>query len=224
MSNDTRIDRSLRDAAEHATVPPLDIEALRAGGRRHARRRTAAALGAAALVLAVVGGGVVLGADALRTDSPPGPVKQDDRRPLPKNPRTVADLPQGDAPALPYLVGDVVHAGGTETDLEGYGQVQALRYGGATTLGIYPSRGIVQVGDDGDATVLDPASQGLPAVSPNGSWAAWPGTENADGTEVVLWSVAENREVDRFTVPEKPQCCDSGFHVAGRRRRRDAST
>jgi hypothetical protein len=220
MSNDTRIDRSLRDAAEHAIVPPLDIEALRAGGRRHARRRTAAALGAASLVLAVVGGGVVIGSDALRTDGQPGPVKQDDlpqpsppKRP--KAPMTVADLPQGDAPALPYLVDDVMHAGGAQTDLDGYGQVQGLRYGGSVTLGYYPTRGIAQVGDDGNATVLDPESQSLPAVSPSGSLAAWPGTTGADGTEIVVWSVSEGREVDRFTVPEQPECCDSGFRVAG---------
>ena len=76
MSADLDITRSLREQADQATVPPVDIDARRTGGRRHARRRQATVLGAAALVLAVVGGGALAGTDALRTDTEPGPVQR----------------------------------------------------------------------------------------------------------------------------------------------------
>lgn len=211
MSTDTEITRSLHEAAEDAAVPPVDLDALRAGGRRHARRRSAARMAAAALVLAVVGGGVVLGPDAVRSDAPP--VQRDDSPPpkLPEPPRTMADLPVGDAPALPYFVGDVLHTGGLEVPVERMG----LRYGDRTTLALDGGRGAVQITPTGDPRVLDPDASGFPAVSPDGRLAAWPGKRSADGTEVVVWSVADGQEVDTFTVPERPACCDSGFRVAG---------
>ena len=57
MTTDTELTRSLHQAAEDASVPPVDVDLLRAGGRRVARRRrTAAVAGAAALVAALVGG------------------------------------------------------------------------------------------------------------------------------------------------------------------------
>lgn len=195
MSTDTEITRSLHEAAEDAAVPPVDLDALRAGGRRHARRRSAAVTAAAALVLAVVGGGVVLGPDALRSDAPPA--QRDDQ------PRTVADLPVGDAPALPYVVG------------EGSGHLMGLRYGGGVTLGLDDRRGVVEVALDGRRRVLDADATGYPAVSPDGGWAAWPVTSDGADARIVLWSVESGKRSAVFTVPERPQCCDSGFRVAG---------
>ncbi len=195
MSTDTEITRSLHEAAEDAAVPPVDLDALRAGGRRHARRRSAAVTAAAALVLAVVGGGVALGPDALRSDAPPA--QRDD------SPRTVADLPVGDAPALAYVVG------------EGSGHLMGLRYGGGVTLGLDDRRGVVEVALDGSRRVLDADATGYPAVSPDGGWAAWPVTSDGADARIVLWSVEAGKQSGVFTVPEQPQCCDSGFHVAG---------
>lgn len=196
MSTDTEITRSLHEAAEDAAVPPVDLDALRAGGRRHARRRSAGVMAAAALVLAVVGGGVALGPDALRSDAPP-PAQRDD------SPRTVADLPVGDAPALAYLAG------------RGPGHLMGLRYGGGVTLGLDDRRGVVQVAADGSRRVLDAHATGYPAVSPDGHWAAWPVTSEGADARIFLWSVESGKQSEAFTVPEKPQCCDSGFRVAG---------
>lgn len=195
MSTDTEITRSLHEAAEDAAVPPVDLDALRAGGRRHARRRRAAVTAAAALVLAVVGGGVALGPDALRSDAPPA--QRDDQ------PRTVADLPAGGPPALPYVVG------------EGSGHLLGLRYGGGVTLGLDDRRGVVEVALDGSRRVLDADATGYPAVSPDGGWAAWPVTSDGADARIVLWSVESAKRSAVFTVPERPQCCDSGFRVAG---------
>ncbi len=216
MSEDTRIVRSLHEAAEHAAVPPLDLERLSAGGRRYARRRAALAAGAAALVLGVVGGGVALGTDL--GGSEPAPVQRDDRpAPVdpPKSPRTVAELPQGDPPSLPYLVGTVLHTGSTSADLAGPGELMGLRYGDHTTLGLESERGAVRITQTGDLRVLDPDASGFPAVSPDGQLAAWPGGATAGGTEVVVWSVEQGEASSRFIVPERPTCCDSGFRVAG---------
>jgi hypothetical protein len=211
MSTDTEISRSLHQLADRAAVPPVDIDALRAGGRRHARRRRATVLGAAAVVLAVVAGGAVLGADALRSDPAPGPVQRDDR----STPRTVADLPVGGPPGLPFLLGDVIHAGDTGADLEGPGQLMGLRYGGGVTLGLHDRRGVVEVGPDGGQRVLDADATGYPAVSPGGRWAAWPVTADGRDARIVLWSLGAGKRVEVFSVPERPRCCDSGFHVAG---------
>lgn len=194
MSTDTEITRSLHEAAEHAAVPPLDLDALRAGGRRHARRRHVTVMAAAALVLAVVGGGVVLGPDALRSDAPPA---------VSQTPRTVADLPVGDAPALAYVVG------------ERSGHLMGLRYGGGVTLGLDDRRGVIEVAPDGSRRVLDAHATGYPAVSPDGRWAAWPVSSDGADARIVLWSVESGKQSGVFTVPERSQCCDSGFHVAG---------
>lgn len=185
MTHDLPVAETLQRRANLTDVPVLDGDVLDAlvAGGWRARRRRTATTLAVAAAVVVAVAGAGV---ALGGQDAPAPVPVD----------SVEGLPDG-PPPLP-VVGD-------DTSM-------TLRYGGGRTLGWSDGRGVVRVYARGVET-LDPHGRGIPSVSADGQWAAWPRPSGKDGTPVLVWDFDRSREVGLFTVPEVPQCCDSGFAV-----------
>ncbi|QNN54539.1 hypothetical protein [Nocardioides mesophilus] len=206
-TDEVRVRTSLQEAAGRVEPPPPDLRGLRDGGRRQARRRTGTVVLAAAAAVAVIVGGVAL-AEREVPAPVPAPVTG-----LPDHPRSIGDLPRGDLPRLGYVANGQVVAGSTSNPLDL--ELGALRYGGDVVMSWADGTGVVRFDGKGGYDVVDPTATGYPAISPDGHWAAWQVVRPGQDARVRLWDLSTGAEVDTVAVPERPECCSSGFHVAG---------
>lgn len=205
-------------------VPAPPVGQLLTGGRAAARtRRRRIGVGMAAAVMGIaIGGAVVTQPGFLQSQGPVGPVSPNGTHspsPSPEDtgPETVADLPKGDLPGLPYTEGETVHAGGKTFAID---QHVWLRVGGDVIV-TYRLREEppqpVHLFDPttGGESLLAESAAGPPVVSVDGRFVAWPVDSGDRNAHVAVWSVADGSPMDTVTFPFNPTCCDNPFRLLG---------
>jgi hypothetical protein len=222
-----RDERAVRTAleaeADRLAVPSPALAELLAGGRAAARaRRRQIGTGVAAAVLAVAAGGAVAAQPGLLgSQGPVGPASQrsGEPAPTPSAPSTLADLPQGDPPGMPFFERGLLHSG--DAALEADFSTTSLVVGDGTvvteTLGQSGLR-VVRLLDraSGEQTLLTDQAAGPPVVGVDGRYAAWQ-VESPDpgSTTVQLWDVGKGARAGTVTFPFQGVCCDNPFRLLG---------
>lgn len=205
---ETRLARELSDEARRAAVPPYDAQALVLVGRREAlRRRTRTAWYAVAAVAAValVVAGTGLGVQALRDDGSHhnAPVSHQ-TTPLP---RQVAQLPHGPSPQTPYWLHGYLYSG---SDRIRVSQPVLLSAGGRSLVVTMTPHGLYRVAMlDGSRLVHLQAADSVPAMSPDGQYAAWELPHRGAAARIVLWDLSDASQVAAQTFPSAAHCCDA---------------
>lgn len=213
---------ALDQQADRLDVPPPPVGSLLTGGRAMARtRRVRVGIGVAAGVVAIaLGGAVVAQPGLLQSQDPVGPASPSntpEQTPTPAAPQTVADLPQGAAPELPYISRNTLHWRGTETQL---GAGEALLRVGGDVIVTYRMDGetgwSVHLFDpaSGRESLLTESADGPPVVSVDGRFAAWQVSREGKA-RVEVWSIPDGAPVTTVTFPFTPTCCDNPFLLIG---------
>lgn len=220
-------DRAVRTAleaeADGIAVPSPALDELLAGGRAAARaRRRRIGTGVAAAVLAVaVGGAVAVQPHLLGSQGPVGPASErtGEPAPTPTVPATLADLPDGDPPGMPFLERGRLHSDGVTVGT-GF-STTSLMVGGrivvTETLGQSGLR-VVHLLDraSGEQSLLTDQASGPPVVGVDGRYAAWPvDSPDPGSTTVQLWDVGKEASAGTVTFPFRGVCCDNPFRLLG---------
>lgn len=229
---ETQLQRELREAADEAPVPLVDVDALlRVGraGRGARRRRTGLMVVAAAAAVAVVVGGATLvqsyvdtgpgtGKGGQVATQPPttGPLTIG---PVPRPGRGVASLPHGAAPKLPYWLHGVLHWPGGQAQIH----YPRLAVGGDRVLVQFqrvPGKSdfTEQLLEGGRLVALPVESAATAVISANGQFVAWQVLDGKE-TRIVVWRDGVRNSL---ALPVESACCSglypmlSGIDDAGR--------
>lgn len=220
--DDQAVRTALEAEADRLAVPSPALAELLAGGRAAARtRRRRVGTGVAAAVLAVaVGGTVAVQPSLLGSQGPVGPASESARTPAPApTPATLADLPQGDAPALPFIARGQLHSGGETVATGPRSPLLMVGEGTVVTETLKQSNlRVVHLLDraSGEETLLTDGASGSPVVSVDGRYVAWPVDSPDPGrTTVELWDVEKGASAGTVTFPFQGVCCDNPFRLLG---------
>jgi hypothetical protein len=207
--DDVDVRTTLQREVDRLNVPAPPVNQLLTGGRAAARaRRMRIAVGTAAAVVSVAVGGAVLAQSGVAPSQDPvgpaNPTRSDTPTPTPATPRpkTVAELPPGDPPRLPFVVADTMYYARVATSLE-QGPV-TLRYGGngAVVMRTQSTGAIHALDDNGiDMRMVTENSSAAPVVSATGDLVAWR-TSDAGGENVIVADLATGKQVASLAAPE----------------------
>ncbi|HET6151419.1 MAG TPA: hypothetical protein VFE15_00585 [Marmoricola sp.] len=173
-----------------STPPPPSVTALVATAERVRSRRIGTTVAVSGLLAAAIVGAVVLGNDLGHPDSAPPITKV-----------SIAPLPTGAAPRIPYVIGSTLYVGGQPIS----GSYRAATTAGTTTLAYPPA----QAGNFNRFEVLHDGikvANGLArdvVMSPDGTKVAW---AEVDATSAHLIEIdgTTGRELGRLTVGPLP--------------------
>lgn len=209
-----RVVDELRRRADVMTVPHPHVDALeRDGEALQARMRRRVVLVAAAAVVTVLAIGPWL---LSRDGSGPGPASPHpsgtpSSAPIPA--RTLDDLPQGKAPAVPYLQAGALHTQGAAIATS----ANVLLASGPTVLvGRAGGQGAHWwlLDDDQLANVEELDGVRGPRISPDGDLLAWTSYPDSRTTRVTAWDPRSRREVDHVDLDAAyAECCGGGQQV-----------
>jgi hypothetical protein len=163
------------------------------------------------LLVLVVAGGVVSSRQPSDPATTSGPVHHDRTSPAPVAPAdAVARLPQGLAPAVPYLLDGELHVDDLTVPTTGN---RLMRAGDTVLVGRTDARtGRWWVLQDG-ALVAAPALDGVrtPVLSPTGDLVAWTAYPDARTTRIVAWLPGTQSEVAHVDLAAPyAECCGGG--------------
>lgn len=218
---ETELQHELREVADDASVPPVDVDALLERGRqglRARRRRTGMVVIAAAAAVAVVVGGVTLVRTYVDTGPGTGKGGQVVTQPPTIGPPTgvhptgqgrgVASLPHGAAPKLPFWLHGVLHWPGGQARIH----YPRLAVGGDRVLVQFqrvPGKSdfTEQLLEGGRLVALPVKSAAAAVISANGQFVAW---QVLDGmqTRIVVWRDGVRKSL---ALPVESACC-SGLY------------
>jgi hypothetical protein len=189
MNNTDDLTRSLREQADRIGGHPIDLESVRGRARGiQRRRRIAAGAGVLAAVALIAPIAVAASGGLTRSDNPVPPVTQPSPTPVGKVKAVAASAPRGDAPAIAWMEGTVLHQpDGTTTDL-GKAYYQVTPYDGGWAVVDIAEGTTSFLGPDGEARQTFPG-QSL-AVGADGESMAAVLTATAGDQDIGLYPVA----------------------------------
>ncbi|HET6154587.1 MAG TPA: hypothetical protein VFE15_16705 [Marmoricola sp.] len=212
-----RVVAEMRARADDVPVPLPPIDDLVLAGeaaQRQGRHRTL--LAAAATIAVVVLAPWILLAHNHAHDATPRPVGPvtETASPTPSPTRvatstTLASLPAGPPPSIPYLAGHELHVHGvaiptTGTDLYAAGTTVLVQKFSETD----PTWWILQ----GHRLVDVPELHGVfeVGISPDGDTVAWTSNPTSSTSRIVAWDPKTERDIARLDLPIPQTCCDGG--------------
>ncbi len=213
--------RALWREASSVEVPEAPVAALVEDGRQQVRSRRRRTLLRAGVALAALGlAALTVDRLAATTAAPPGPPGSTVEPPSAfASAVALADLPRGEASALPYLRGRTLVARG---GVHRVGPDATVVVGGRRTVAVSDTTvtgfRVRLLRADGSLRELTAAAAGPPVVSADGRYVAWESTATsaAGGTaRVRVYDVRASRRVGTVGFPFIPSCCDSPFGLVG---------
>jgi hypothetical protein len=195
----------LQRTASTVDVPPAPVASLSAAGRRRLRATRLRALAAVAAAVAVVVAGLGAGPQLLTGSTPVGPAHHGPARQL----TSLADLPHGARPGVPYWHAGQLHVGGATIRTP---HREIVTGGGTTLVGDpWPLHNLARWWLLDETRLVPVVSRpdvtGQPKVSPDGRLVLWEEMQ-PHATTVVVWDTTRRRVVARQTVQIEAACCD----------------